>query len=79
MPPKFSLHPHLVNPHDQAHFFIPITLSFPKQKPISTYAFVDCGATNSHILDAFVDQHSLPWRAKSVLCLFLQLMIDHYP
>ena len=46
------LHPHLVNSHDRAHFFIPVNLSFPKQESISTYAFVDW--------------HSLPWRARSV-------------
>ena len=62
--PKFPLHPHLQNPHDCAHFFIAITLSFPKQKPISTYAFIDSGATGSHILDTFFIQHSLIKQAK---------------
>ena len=54
--PKFPLHPHLIqDPHNRAHFFIPITLLFPKRKPISTYAFIDCGATGSHISDTFVE------------------------
>ena len=63
--PKFPLHPHLLqNPHDRAHFFIAITLSFPKQNPISTYAFIDSGATGSHISDTFITWHSLIKRAK---------------
>ena len=63
--PKFPLHPHLLqNPHDHAHFSIAITLSFPKQKPISTYTFVDSEATRSHISDTFIIWHSLIKQAK---------------
>ena len=64
--PRYPLHSHLIpDPHSRAHFFIPITLSFPKRKDISTYAFIDCGATGSHISDAFVKRHSLPKKAKT--------------
>ena len=63
--PRYPLQSHLISdPHNCAHFFIPITLLFPKQKDISTYAFIDCSATGSHISDAFVKWHSLPWKAK---------------
>ena len=64
--PRFPLQTHLIqDPQNRSHFFIPITLSFPKQKQISTYAFIDCGTTSSHISDTFVKCHSLPQKAKT--------------
>ena len=63
--PKFPLPPHLQqNPHDHAHFFIVITLSFPKCHPISTYTFIDSGATSSHISNTIVTWHSSIKKAK---------------
>ena len=63
--PRYPLQSHLISdPHNCAHFFIPITLPFPKWKDISTYAFIDCGTTGSHISDAFVKRHSLPLKGK---------------
>lgn len=49
---------------NRMHFFIPITLSFPKRSCIKTYAFVDSGATGSHISHSFVHRHSLPLSVK---------------
>ena len=63
--PRYPLHSHLIpDPYNRAHFFISITLSFPKHENISTYAFIDCGTTGSYISDAFVKHHSLPQKAK---------------
>lgn len=48
------------------HLFLPITLSFPNRKPISTFAFLDSGATRSHISESFVSVHSVPTRRLDV-------------
>jgi hypothetical protein len=50
--------------HD--HFFIPCVLHFPGRKVIKTYAFVDCGASLSHISSSFTKEHCLPLRVKPV-------------
>ena len=52
--------------HSPSHFFISVRLSFPNQKPISTYALVDCGATTSCISERFATRHSLPRCLKDV-------------
>ena len=48
------------------HFFINITLSFPNQKPIKTFALIDSGANWSCISHRFADRHSLPRVLKDV-------------
>jgi Retroviral aspartyl protease len=44
------------------HFFISVILSISGRK-ICTYAFIDSGATNSHISDSFVTRNSIPRRS----------------
>ena len=64
--PKFPLPSHIIaNPSDRDHFFIPVTLSFPNHSNINTYAFIDSGATNSHISETFVRRHSIPKKMKT--------------
>ena len=48
------------------HFFISIRLCFPNQKPITTYALIDSGATASCISKRFAQRHGLPCRLKDV-------------
>ncbi|GLB42514.1 hypothetical protein LshimejAT787_1105290 [Lyophyllum shimeji] len=58
--PVFRLPNHVrLDPKNRDHFFIAISLHFPKRKPIRTYAFIDCGSSDSHIGDAFATRHSL--------------------
>ncbi|KAF8673092.1 hypothetical protein RHS04_07686, partial [Rhizoctonia solani] len=42
------------------HFYVPLVLSVPGSDPISTYGFLDSGASCSHISESFVAVHSLP-------------------
>ena len=49
------------NPFSMNHFFISIILHLMDCK-IRIYAFIDSGATNSHISDSFVSKHSFPQR-----------------
>ena len=53
----FALDSPCNNPFSMNHFFISITLHLMDRK-IHTYAFIDSGATNSHISDSFVSKHS---------------------
>ena len=57
----FALDSPRINPFSTNHFFVAIILHFMDHK-IRTYAFIDSGATNSHIYDSFVSKHSLPRR-----------------
>ena len=52
----FSMNTYLNSPN---HFFISIRLCFPNQKPITTYALVDSGATMSCISEHFTQHHGL--------------------
>lgn len=47
------------NPFSSNHFFISVTLAIAGRK-IRTYAFLDSGATGSHVSESFVKKHSLP-------------------
>ena len=59
------MHPHIqLDPLNRFHFFLPITLSFPKRSHIKTFAFIDSGSSGSHIGDIFSKRHSLPRTAK---------------
>ena len=59
--PRFPVCAHASSdPLDSNHFFISLSLHFPGRKPINTFAFLDCGATDSFISDTFDRRHSLP-------------------
>ncbi|QRW21043.1 Transposon Tf2-1 polyprotein [Rhizoctonia solani] len=45
---------------DPPHFYVPLVLSVPGSDPISTYGFLDSGASCSHISESFALAHSLP-------------------
>ncbi|KAF8750332.1 hypothetical protein RHS01_09473 [Rhizoctonia solani] len=47
---------------DLPHFYVPLVLSVPGSNPISTYGFLDSGASCSHISESFALAHSLPTR-----------------
>ncbi|KAF8760325.1 hypothetical protein RHS01_01355 [Rhizoctonia solani] len=47
---------------DLPHFYVPLVLSVPGSDPISTYGFLDSGASRSHISESFASAHSLPTR-----------------
>jgi hypothetical protein len=48
------------------HFFINISLSFPRHKPLKTFALIDGGTSVSCISDRFAERHSLPHHLKDV-------------
>lgn len=59
--PRFPICAHAsTDPLNSNHFFISLSLHFPGRKPINTFAFIDCSATNSFVSDTFVQRHSLP-------------------
>ena len=64
--PQFRLSSHVhSSPSSPDHFFVSVSLSFPKHKTIHTYALIDSGATNSCVSLAFCDLYGLPRRLKN--------------
>lgn len=47
-------------PRSAQHLFLAIRLTLPNRKTISTYAFIDNGATNSFVSLEFVKNHQIP-------------------
>lgn len=61
IPPRFPICAHTSSdPLGSNHFFISLSLHFPGRKPLNTFTFIDCGATDSVMSDTFVQRHSLP-------------------